>query len=106
MFYSPRYNYRGTAPYSYSTLISQHDDIRHDLRTLKSQMYEICQQSTADRSLCDRIKSSSLDTTYYPLSNRTRCDSDVLKISTTTTNRNLNTANNGAAVKVVDTIKY
>jgi 3-dehydroquinate dehydratase len=49
------YRYYGQ---NYDTLMRQHDVIRNDLHALKSQVYEVCQQSNADRSLCDRIRSS------------------------------------------------
>ncbi|AUV65274.1 hypothetical protein [Alphabaculovirus myunipunctae] len=85
--------------YNYDNIMRQHDAIRNDLRTLKSQVYEVCQQSNADRGLCDRIK-SSLDTTtfvtrtnYIPTKNN-----DII---TTTT-----TSNNDAVIVMDSTKKY
>lgn len=81
------------------------------MRSLKSHMYELCQQSTADRGLCNRIK-SSLDNNAYP---GVRNYDSIKAITTTTTTtpttiaNRINNRNNddaAAAVVVVDPAKY
>lgn len=59
-------------------------------------MYELCQQSTADRGLCNRIKSS--------LDNSTGVTYDA--IIKTQSKRNNNNNDVGTAVVVVDPAKY
>ncbi|AYN44970.1 se10 [Alphabaculovirus alterspexiguae] len=87
-------------PCSYSSDYNQqHDALRHDLRTLKSQVYEICQQSSiTDRNLCDRIKNS--------MDNSSSSTKDVTARYLITGKGK--TTNNGtsSAVAVVDTVKY
>jgi hypothetical protein len=93
----------------YNTIVKQHDNIYNEMRSLKSQMYELCQQSTADRGLCNRIK-SSLDNSVYP---GVRNYDSTKAITTTTTyptsTNRINNHNNdsaAAAVVVVDPAKY
>ncbi|ACI28718.1 hypothetical protein AgipMNPV_gp016 [Agrotis ipsilon multiple nucleopolyhedrovirus] len=114
MYYSssPRYCYRdGRSAYQYDNMMSQHESMRKDLRTLKSQVYEMCQQSVSDRSLCERIRTTSMDN-YYPSSSssssRYLTNNNNKIITTTTTNRNNNDINKNVAttVTVVDPIKY
>ncbi|AIZ48571.1 asb013 [Agrotis segetum nucleopolyhedrovirus B] len=119
MYYSssPRYSYRGggsssaISGYQYDNIMRQHDTMRKDLRTLKSQVYEMCQQSVSDRSLCDRIRpTSSIDNTiYYPSSSRyfnNNSSSNIITTTTTNRNNNDNAKNVGTTVTVVDPIKY
>ncbi|ABM45726.1 unknown protein [Spodoptera frugiperda multiple nucleopolyhedrovirus] len=77
---------------------NNHETLRHDLQTLKYQVYEMCQQSTTDRNLCDRIK-SSIDTSS---------SSYVVRpvVPTTKTILSNNKKNGGGTVTVVDTVKY
>lgn len=92
-------SYRMPCSYFDTTHNQQHDTLRRDLRTLKSQVYEMCQQSSGtDRSLCDRIK-NSID--YSTSSSRDVTGRYLITGKTTTTN------NNGTGtVAVVDAVKY
>lgn len=79
------------------------------MRSLKSHMYELCQQSTADRGLCNRIKSSLDNNNTYP---GLRNYDSIKAITTTTTTTPTTIANRrnnddaAAAIVVVDPAKY
>ena len=77
---------------NYNTLLRQHNNINNEMRSLKSHMYELCQQSTADRGLCNRIR-NSIDTFDYkpPVSTLAR--------------NNTGPGNGNAAVVVMETAK-
>ena len=84
-------------------VLVNNDTLRNDLRTLKSQVYEICQQSSADRNLCERIR-TSMDYSYYPTTTTTtiRKKANVNTTKTAVVDSNKNNA--AATVTVVDTV--
>ncbi|ACI47382.1 unknown [Spodoptera litura nucleopolyhedrovirus II] len=81
--------------------------MRHDLRTLKSQVYEVCRQSAADHNLCERIRSSiDINNLYYSSSPRYNLGSSNSSTAAVTKTVLDNNKNNNATVTVVDTVKY
>ncbi|AAM94999.1 hypothetical protein HaMNV_gp012 [Helicoverpa armigera multiple nucleopolyhedrovirus] len=81
----------------YTAMMRQNDNIHKEIRSLKSHLYELCQQSTADRGLCNRIKSS--------LDNSTGVTYDAI-IKTSAQPKRNNNNDVGTAVVVVDPAKY
>ena len=106
MLYSPSSRYYRTNNWCDDSVVVTAADaaaMRQDLRTLKSQVYEVCRQSAIDHNLCERIR-SSIDTNVYYSTPRYNIGSTVTK--TLLNNNNNNNNNNNATVAVVDTVKY
>ncbi|QEI03421.1 hypothetical protein [Spodoptera cosmioides nucleopolyhedrovirus] len=109
MFYSPSSNssryyrtYNNNSPWCDNVVTpSDAAAMRHDLRTLKSQVYEVCRQSAVDHNLCERIRSSiDTDNVYYPRYNSNSSTSAAVTKTVLDNNKK------NATVTVVDTVKY
>ncbi|QNV47774.1 hypothetical protein [Alphabaculovirus altersperidaniae] len=103
--FSPTSRYRTNNCYGDAVTVTDAAAMRHDLRTLKSQVYEVCRQSASDHNLCERIK-SSIDTNNSNLYYSSSSYSPRYNLSSGVGSRTVLDNKNNATVTVVDTVKY